>query len=122
MLSARAADPVREGLESSYLPAGGAFAATVAACVGRQPVVCGKPSPLAMELICAENKIDKGRTAMVGDTLYTDIAFGNACGVTSVLVLSGNTSAAAAEAAEGDEIPSLVLDSVADLLHAARHK
>ena len=48
MLSARAADPVREGLESSYLPAGGAFAATVAACVGRQPVVCGKPSPLAM--------------------------------------------------------------------------
>ena len=112
---ARAADPVREGMESSYLPAGGSFAAIVAACVGRQPVVCGKPSPLAMELICAENQIDKARTAMVGDTLYTDIAFANACGVTSVLVLSGNTSAAAAEMAEGDEIPSVIVDSVADL-------
>lgn len=115
MKSARAADPVREGIESSYLPAGGSFAAIVAACVGRQPVVCGKPSPLAMELICAENQIDKARTAMVGDTLYTDIAFANTCGVTSVLVLSGNTSAAAAGMAEGDEIPSMILDSVADL-------
>ena len=115
MKTAKAADPVREGIESSYLPAGGAFAATVAACIGRQPTVCGKPSPLAMELICAENQLDKARTAMVGDTLYTDIAFGNRCQVTSVLVLTGNTSATAAKAAQGEERPGVVLDSVADL-------
>lgn len=120
MKSARAADPVREGIESSYLPAGGAFAATIAACVGRQPTVCGKPSPLAMELICAENQLDKARTAMVGDTLYTDIAFGNRCQIKSVLVLSGNTSAAAADTAEGDEKPSMILNSVADLRIVSR--
>lgn len=59
------------------------------ACVGREPTVCGKPSPLAMDLICAEHGIDKSRTAMIGDTLYTDITFGNGCGVKTVLVLSG---------------------------------
>jgi phosphoglycolate/pyridoxal phosphate phosphatase family enzyme len=74
--SASAADPVFEGCESSYLPEAGALAAVVAACTGRVPTVCGKPSPLAMELICAEHGIDRKRTAMVGDTLYTDIAFG----------------------------------------------
>lgn len=113
--SASAADPVREGCESSYLPEAGALAAVVAACTGRVPVVCGKPSPLAMELICAEHGIDRKRTAMVGDTLYTDIAFGNACGVQSMLVLSGNTSAAAAAAALVDERPKMILRSVADL-------
>lgn len=115
MISAKAADPVREGIETSYLPEGGAFAAMVAACVGRQPTVCGKPSPLAMDLICAENQIDKARTVMVGDTLYTDIAFGNTCGVKTVLVLSGNTSIAAAQMAEGDEKPSVILGSVAEM-------
>ena len=97
------------------------MAAAVAACVGRVPTVCGKPEPLAMELICAENQIDRNRTCMVGDTLYTDMAFANRSGVRSVLVLSGNTGLAAGEAAQGDERPQLILDSVADLFITENH-
>ena len=115
MKSRKAADPSREGSDTSYLPEAGAMAAAVSACVGRQPIVCGKPSPLAMELICSEHNIDKSRTAMVGDTLYTDIAFGNGCGVRTVLVLSGNTNAAVGAAAEGSQKPDLIVSSVAEL-------
>ena len=53
--SARAADPSREGSTNSYLPAAGAQAACITACTGRIPVVCGKPSTLAMDLILAEH-------------------------------------------------------------------
>jgi ribonucleotide monophosphatase NagD (HAD superfamily) len=52
---------------------------------------------------------------MVGDTLDTDIEFGNASGVTTVLVLSGNTSAEAGAGAVGAQQPTLMIDSVADL-------
>ena len=114
--SARAADPAREGSTNSYLPAAGAQAASVSACTGREPVVCGKPSTLAMELIIEAHGIDPARTAMVGDTLDTDIEFGNASGVTTVAVLSGNTSAEAAAAATGVKRPDLVIGSVAELL------
>lgn len=83
--SASAADPEREGTASSYLPAAGAMAASISACLGREPTVCGKPSSLAFELIAAEHPmLVRERTTMVGDTLYTDIAFGNSCGLNTV--------------------------------------
>ena len=69
-----------------------------------------------MELIIEAHGIDPARTAMVGDTLDTDIEFGNASGVTTVAVLSGNTSAEAAAAATGVKRPDLVIGSVAELL------
>ena len=36
---------------------------------------------------------DKSKVLMVGDRLYTDVAFGKNCGFVSVLVLSGETTA-----------------------------
>ncbi len=53
--------------------------------------------------------------------MYTDMAFANRSGVRSVLVLSGNTGLAAGEAAQGDERPQLILDSVADLFITENH-
>ena len=46
---------------------------------------------------------------MVGDRLYTDIAFGNRAGATSVLVLTGGTSADEGAAATGDECPDVII-------------
>lgn len=115
--SARAADPGREGSVHSYLPAAGAQAACVSACTGRSPVVVGKPSTLAMKLIMAEHGIDPARTAMIGDTLDTDIEFGNASGVSTVLVLTGNTSEEAGVAALQGKRPALIVSSAADLLY-----
>jgi NagD protein len=52
---------------------------------------------------------------MIGDRLYTDIAFGNRSGAVSVLVLTGGTNAAEAALAEGDERPDLVVKDLSVL-------
>ena len=51
---------------------------------------------------------------MVGDRLYTDIALGARHGVTSVLVLSGETTRE--DLAKSDIQPSVVVDHVGCLL------
>lgn len=50
---------------------------------------------------------------MVGDRLYTDIAFGVNCDFVSVLVLSGETDAEMAE--QSDIKADIVLDAVRDI-------
>jgi HAD superfamily hydrolase (TIGR01450 family) len=50
----------------------------------------GKPFPLIME--SALYTLPKSPTIMIGDTLGTDIAGANQCGIASALVLSGNSS------------------------------
>jgi len=51
---------------------------------------------------------------MVGDRLYTDIEMADRAGVYGILVLSGEASVDDVE--EGELRPSLVVDSVAELL------
>ena len=48
-----------------------------------------------------------------GDRLYTDIALGTRHGVTSVLVLTGETTEKDADAAPADQRPDMVYDSLA---------
>jgi len=50
---------------------------------------------------------------MVGDRLYTDIAFGKNCGFVSVLVLSGETTAEAA--AKSKVKPDYILSAVREI-------
>jgi NagD protein len=99
---------------SGLLPATGAVAAMITAATNRQPYVVGKPNPMMFR--SAMNKIEahSETTAMIGDRMDTDIVAGMEAGLLTVLVLSGVTKV--------DEIetypyrPSLVLDSVADLV------
>ena len=46
---------------------------------------------------------------MIGDRLYTDIAAGRNSGVTSLLVLTGETDAAMLESAPEGQIPDIAL-------------
>ena len=50
---------------------------------------------------------------MVGDRLHTDIAFGNACGFSTVLVLSGESRVEDIGKTEGK--PDFILDSLNDI-------
>ncbi|KAI5955311.1 hypothetical protein KGF54_001872 [Candida jiufengensis] len=56
----------------------------------------GKPSGEFLDLILEDNHYDRNKTIMIGDTLYTDIKFGNdgnlGNGQSSLLVLSGGTT------------------------------
>jgi NagD protein len=50
-----------------------------------------------------------------GDRLYTDIALGKNFGLTSVLVLSGETTDEDVEKADVSDKPDFVFDSLADV-------
>jgi 4-nitrophenyl phosphatase len=59
---------------------------------GKKPYFIGKPNPYMIELLAAEHQLSKDRIAIVGDRLYTDIACGINAGITTVCVLSGESS------------------------------
>jgi NagD protein len=65
-----------------------------------------------MALIEQQTGLRASQMCMIGDRLYTDIAFGNRAGATSVLVLTGGTSAAEAAVAQGDEKPDIVVPNL----------
>lgn len=97
--------------ESGLLPGGGAIAAAIEVAAGREAEVAGKPfAPMTAAI---RRSLGPGPTWVVGDRPETDLALGLDQGWTTVLVLSGVISDAAA-VAEGLR-PDFVLPSLADL-------
>ncbi|MBR5616326.1 MAG: HAD-IIA family hydrolase [Clostridia bacterium] len=96
-------------IEDCLLPDAGAIAAMITAASGVSPIFMGKPSPAGMALIEKQTGLRASQMCMIGDRLYTDIAFGNRAGATSVLVLTGGTSGAEGAAATGEERPDVIL-------------
>lgn len=80
-------------VEGGFIPDIGGMIALVEACTGRRPdVVIGKPNRYIVESVSEKFGVPLEQIAMVGDRLYTDIAVGANAGITSVLVLSGETA------------------------------
>lgn len=78
--------------ETGFMPDVGAMIAFVKAATGRLPdLVVGKPNRLIVDAAAVKMNLPVSRLAMIGDRLYTDIALGQASGITTVLVLSGET-------------------------------
>lgn len=78
--------------ETGYMPDIGASIAFVQASTGRAPdLVIGKPNRLIVEAAAHKLGMQIAEMAMVGDRLYTDIALGQTAGITTCLVLSGET-------------------------------
>ena len=99
---------------SGLLPATGAVAAMITAATNRQPYVVGKPNPMMFRSAMNRIEAHSETTAMIGDRMDTDIVAGMEAGLLTVLVLSGVTQAAEIETYPYR--PSIVLDSVADLV------
>jgi len=100
-------------------------ASVVAAITAATGVACeavfGKPDPAFLEIIAAETGLDPATTVMVGDRLSTDVAFARATGMTSALVLTGETDRATALRTPAAQAPTLLLERVDDLLQPAGH-
>ena len=105
---------------SGYMPDTGAMIAFVKASTGREPdVVIGKPNRWIVESAAHKLGLQTENLAMIGDRLYTDIALGSTAGITTFLVLSGETRRE--ELDHSPYQPSLVfedLGGVADWLRA----
>lgn len=77
---------------TGFMPDIGAMIAFVQAATGRKPdVVVGKPNRLIVDAVTQKYGYPIKEMAMVGDRLYTDIALGQTAGLTTCLVLSGET-------------------------------
>ncbi|MBY2476720.1 HAD-IIA family hydrolase [Clostridioides difficile] len=75
-----------------FMPDAGAIIDLIAASTGKRPYIVGKPNPEIIDAICNKYGYVKDEIAMIGDRLYTDIKTGIDADITSVLVLSGETS------------------------------
>lgn len=105
-------------------PGTGSVLAAVETASGRRAEIAGKPErhlfEMALEAIGGgeggggEPARPPARVAMIGDRVSSDIAGGRAAGLATILVLSGTTDRAEAEAAE--PAPDHVIESLAGLL------
>ena len=86
--------------------------------VKRRPRFLGKPDRTMIDIIAKAEGVPYENIAMVGDRIYTDVKTGINAGVTSVLVLSGETTLE--DYKKSDVKPDYILDSVKDILDAIR--
>lgn len=101
--------------EEGFIPDIGAVHAFIHASTGRYPDrIIGKPNGDIIDYLIERTGVEREKTAMVGDRLYTDIAAGKNNGLTAVLVLSGEASYK--DAAEADVKPDLIFDSVREMI------
>jgi phosphoglycolate/pyridoxal phosphate phosphatase family enzyme len=101
-----------------YLPDCGSFADMFELAVKRRPRFLGKPDRTMIDIIAKDRNVPYENIAMVGDRIYTDVKTGINAGVTSVLVLSGETTLE--DYKNSDVKPDYVLSSVKDILEAIK--
>jgi NagD protein len=96
------------------LPATGSLAALISSATGVSPYYVGKPNPLMMRTALNTITAHSETTAMVGDSMKTDIVSGLEAGLETILVLTGVTSR--------DDVdrftyrPTRIVNSIADLI------
>jgi len=83
--------------ERGIVPGNGAILEALRVSTGVAPLVIGKPQPEMMVQAMQRMNGNPTDTAVIGDRLDTDILGGRNAGLTSLLVLTGVTTAAQAE-------------------------
>lgn len=96
------------------MPDVGSMIELIKGTTGKEPLVVGKPNKYIVEAILEKYKLEKEEIAMVGDRLYTDIRTGLDNGLTSVLVMSGETDKKMLENTKF--IPDYIFDSIKDMI------
>lgn len=96
-----------------FIPDCGSICQMIKNATNKWPMFIGKPNPTMVQIVMKKFGVDEGKTVVVGDRLYTDIATGLNAGVTAVCVLTGEATV--------DEInkstikPSYTFDSIKNI-------
>ena len=80
----------------------------------RYPFYIGKPRKEMVEILMKEKGYRREDIVVIGDRLYTDIACGINAGVTSVLVLTGETTKE--DLKTTNYLPDFVFESVKEII------
>lgn len=97
-------------VEGGFIPDCGSMAALIQASTGVQCEFFGKPSRHTLEYMLQHTGCRPEEMAVVGDRLYTDIAVAAGTAVTSILVMSGETTPEML--AQSEIKPDLVFDNI----------
>lgn len=96
------------------MPDVGSFIAMFERSCGRKPdMICGKPFTVMGECVARTFGVPSSRTCMVGDRMHTDIRFGNANKMHTLLVLSGETTKQSMKSFP--DTPDCIMESIASL-------
>ncbi|KAI3406093.2 hypothetical protein KGF56_000934 [Candida oxycetoniae] len=117
------------GPDGLVLPAGGSMVDYMSYCSNRPYINVGKPSKTLADIIFSNRGYDRAKTIIIGDTLTSDIKFGNdsdlGCGQGTMLVFSGTTTPVDLEELlvsgnrtkeEDTLVPRYCVDSLTELL------
>lgn len=96
-----------------FIPDCGSMAKLIEASTGRFPEFFGKPSKHTLEYIIKETGCEPDEVAIVGDRLYTDIAVADQSDVTSILVLSGESTREDVEISKVK--PDLIFENLSEI-------
>ena len=80
----------------------------------KRPVVIGKPEALMPQLAMQEHGYLKEETVVIGDRIYTDIKSGLNAGITTILVMSGETTQEILD--ESEDKPHIVLKDAGEMI------
>ena len=101
--------------ETGFIPDIGAIIAFIKASTGREPqLIIGKPYSGIVKDALMVTGLQPDELAMCGDRLYTDIATGVNFGMTSILVMSGETTWE--DRAVSETKPTLTFDRLASMI------
>jgi len=100
--------------EGRVLPDCGSILAFIETCTGKKPVkIIGKPDTAMAEMVRDTYGYRPEALAMVGDRIYTDLAFAGNAGILGIAVLTGEASFQ--EICESKIKPEFVFDTIGDL-------
>lgn len=101
----------------TFIPDCGSMAKLIEASTGKFPEFFGKPSKHTLDYIIKETGYQPEEIAIVGDRLYTDIAVADGSDVTSILVLSGESTREDVE--KSDVKPDVVVENLVEICELA---
>lgn len=97
----------------NFIPDCGSMAKMIEASTGHLPEFFGKPSKHTLDYIIEETGYLPEEIAIVGDRLYTDIAVADGSPVTSILVLTGESTRE--DTKKSTIKPNFMIDSLKEL-------
>jgi ribonucleotide monophosphatase NagD (HAD superfamily) len=97
-----------DGLRLDVAP----FVAALEHATGRKPVVCGKPDKAFFLAAVGRLGLPANEVLMIGDGIETDVDGAQKAGLKGALVRTGKFRPTDLE---GNVVPDLILDSIADL-------
>jgi 4-nitrophenyl phosphatase len=108
-------DPTRP-TEEGLVPGTGALIAAIQVGSEVKPTAIGKPEPTMFEMAMAQMEATPETTATLGDRTDTDMEGGKRAGLHTIMVLSGSTTRAEAEAYQASDGLDFIFEDIADLL------